>query len=116
MNLGKFLLQERNAILDEWFHAVTATYPPETARTLKAESNEFANPVGHSTRHGLAGVYDEFIRESETDKISPFLDRIIRIRAIQDFSPSQAVALRPSLEADRPESTRGHKNARAGLP
>lgn len=91
MDLGKFLLQEKEAILGKWFQAVTETYPPETARMLKAESNEFANPVGHATRNGLAGVYDEFIQESENDKISPFLDRVIRIRAIQDFSPSQAI-------------------------
>jgi len=92
MDLGRFLLQERKAIVDKWFQAVTETYAPETVRLLKAESNEFANPVGHATHHGLEGVYNEFIRESKADKISPFLDRIIRIRAIQEFSPSQAVA------------------------
>lgn len=92
MDLGEFLLKERDAILDRWFHAVTETYAPETARTLTTESNEFANPVGHATRHGLEGVYGEFARKAEADSISPFLDRIIRIRAIQDFPPSQAVA------------------------
>lgn len=92
MGLGRFLVQEKKAIVDKWFQAVTETYAPETARLLKAESNEFANPVGHASHHGLEGVYNEFIQQFETDKIIPFLDRIIRIRAIQDFSPSQAVA------------------------
>ena len=92
MDLDKFLLQQRDSILKKWFHLVVDTYHPQTARMLKAESNEFANPVGHTTFHGLEGVYDEFIRGAEPDKISPFLDQIIRIRAIQDFSPSQAVA------------------------
>lgn len=112
MDLGKFLLQERESVLKKWFHLVTETYHPHTARMLKTESNEFANPVGHTTYHGLEGVYDEFIRGAEAEKISPFLDKIIRIRAIQDFSPSQAVAfvfllkklVREQLENAGPET------------
>jgi hypothetical protein len=92
MDLGSFLLQERKNILSRWFHAVTETYPPETARILRTQSNEFANPVGHATHYGLEGVYDEFIREADPDRLTPFLDRIIRIRAVQDFSPTQALA------------------------
>lgn len=58
---------------------------------LKREKDQFANPVGHSIRSGIEGIFDQFLRGIDPEQMSPFLDRIIRIRAVQDFSPAQAV-------------------------
>jgi RsbT co-antagonist protein rsbRD N-terminal domain len=92
MNLEKLLAQERTTILSRWFDFILKTYPPETATLLRKETNQFANPVGHTIYHGMEGLYDELLRGGDSEKISSFLDRIIRIRAVQDFSPSQAVS------------------------
>jgi len=92
MSLYGFLSQHRHTIIQKWFHFVVETYAPETARLLKKESNQFANPVGHTILHGIQAVYDEFLHGIDVEKLAPHLDRIIRIRAVQDFSPAQAIS------------------------
>ena len=94
MRLENLLVEKRVAIFQRWLDLVLATYPLETTNLLRKEKNEFANPVGQTISHGLSGLYDEVARHAEVDpeKVSPILDRIIRIRAIQDFSPAQALA------------------------
>jgi len=92
MSLYSLLSQHRNTIIKQWVNSVVETYAPETARLLKKESNQFANPVGHTILHGLQAVYDEFLHGIDCEKLAPHLDRIIRIRAVQDFSPAQAIS------------------------
>lgn len=59
---------------------------------LKREKNQFANPVGSTIYQGIEGIYQELTQGLNAEAVSPFLDKIIRIRAIQDFSPSGAIA------------------------
>lgn len=92
MDLAKFLTQHRSSILKKWFNSILDTYPPETARIFKREKNQFANPVGRTINQGMEGIYQELIQGINAETVSPFLDKIIRIRAIQDFSPSRAIA------------------------
>jgi len=92
MNLENFLLARKKILLKDWFEILIGTYPPETARLLQKETNQFANPVGHTFSQALEGIVDEFLRENREEKISPLLDRIIKIRAIQEFAPSRALA------------------------
>jgi hypothetical protein len=44
-------------------------------------------------------LYDEIIRKGESEQISPFLDDIIKIHAVQNFSPSKAVSFMSLLKA-----------------
>lgn len=92
MELEQFLLSEKRVLVTKWFDLVAGTYPPETARLLKKESNQFANPVGQTIFHGLSDLFEQFLGGAPRDGILSSLDRIIRIRAIQDFTPSQAVS------------------------
>ena len=92
MELEQFLLSEKRALVSNWFDLVASTYPPETTRLLKKESNQFANPVGHTIFHGLKDLFERFLEGAPRDSLTSSLDGIIRIRAIQDFSPSQALA------------------------
>lgn len=92
MSLYSLLSQHRNTIIKQWVNSVVETYAPETSRLLKKESNQFANPVGHTILHGIQAVYDEFVNGIDGEKLASHLDRIIRIRAIQDFSPAQSIS------------------------
>jgi hypothetical protein len=98
MTLGDFLSQKRQAILTLWFDTIVETYPPETAKFLRSQKNQFANPVGSTILQGIEGVFDALIEGGEPQKVSPFLDNIIRIRAVQDFTASQAVSFIFSLK------------------
>jgi hypothetical protein len=98
MDLEKFLSQEKATIVERWLDLVLETYPPQTATLMKKETNQFANPVGYSTRHGLESIYEEFLGGLAPEKVNAVLDGIIRIRAVQDFTPSRAIGFVFSLK------------------
>ena len=92
INLKDLLLEKKSTILKRWFNMILETYPSDTSNFLKKQKNCFANPVGYNISQGINGIFDELLNEADTDKVSPFLDNIIRIKAVQDFSPSQAMS------------------------
>ena len=92
MVLEHLLPQKRAAILERWFQLVLETYPAGTSRFLKQEKDRFANPVGYTISQEIEALYDGLLQEMNSDKLAVCLDNIIRIRAVQDFPPSQTIA------------------------
>lgn len=92
MRLKNLLLEKKSTILERWFDVILETYPAETLRFLKTQKERFANPVGHTILEGIEGIFDETLNGVNPERVSPFLDNIIRIRAVQDFTPSQAIS------------------------
>jgi len=98
MNLDRLLTEKKTDIIKRWFDVILETYPADTAAYLKQRTNRFTNPVGSTIREGIENIFDEILKGSDFEKVSPFLDSIIRIRAVQDFSPSMAVSFIFSLK------------------
>ncbi len=92
MILKNLLSEKRAAILGRWFEMILDSYPADTSSFLKQQKNQFANPVGAAISQGINGIFEELLSGKDSDTISTFLDNIIRVRAVQDFTPSQAVA------------------------
>lgn len=97
-DLEKILIESRAAILQEWFNHVVETYPDETARFLKSQKDPFANPVGRAVRNGVEDLFDELLRGLNREHAGACLDPMIRIRAIQNFTPSEAIGFIFSLK------------------
>ena len=85
------LLKHKEQISRKWFDLLTATYPQESVRLLKKESDQFANPVGRTFVAAIDEILAEFLGENRAEALTPLLDRIIRVRAVQSFSPSEAL-------------------------
>jgi hypothetical protein len=81
----------RDAVVREWLARVLRAYPEQTSRFLLRESDRFRNPVGHALREGLPLLLDELTGGFDIARVTPVLDEIIHIRAVQDFSASEAV-------------------------
>ncbi len=92
MNFKEVLKNNRKTILDQWFDATANTYPPETARVLGRSKNKFDNPVGIATRESLEKTLDILSSTANMDDLENAMDSIIRIRAIQQFTPAQAIS------------------------
>ncbi len=92
MKLKNLLNKKRSAILKRWFDLILESYPAETAQFFKNKKNRFSNPVGYTISQGVESLFDEILQGIDTEKVSLFLDDIIRVRAIQDFTPSKAVS------------------------
>lgn len=92
MKLAHLLAQKKSDIVDRWLQLIYERYPPETAIFLRKEKDRFDNPVGYRISEGIKGLYEALLTEMDAEQLKGFLDEIIRIKAIQDFSPSQALA------------------------
>ena len=78
------------SILRKWSQLILDTYPADTANFLKHERDRFINPVGCVISQEIKTIYDELLHGVKLEKLTASLDEIIRIRSVQDFSPSQA--------------------------
>jgi len=110
--LEHLLSQKRTAILKKWFEFVSDTYPANTASFLQQEKDRFANPVGHTLTQELDGIYQELLGEMKQERLTPSLENILKIRAVQDFAPAEATgfvfllkkAIREELAAELKDS------------
>ena len=114
MGLNEALAAKRGAVLERWFQAVLATYPTETARFLAGGADAFANPVGHTVREGLGRLYDRFSTDVPVAELSSAIDGIVRIRAVQEFTPSAAVGFVYTLKGILREELAGAEVDHAG--
>ncbi|MBQ9405847.1 MAG: RsbRD N-terminal domain-containing protein [Desulfovibrio sp.] len=77
-----------------WTESVFKTYPLETTGFLRTKQDPFGNPVGHMTKEAAAALYDAVIGESvDIEDTRKALDRFIKLRAVQKFTPSQGLGV-----------------------
>ncbi|MGO9356093.1 MAG: RsbRD N-terminal domain-containing protein, partial [Xanthobacteraceae bacterium] len=100
-------MSSRDPILERWIAETIQSYPPSAAPFLAGENDPFRNPVGHTLRESLTALFDELQGNMDPDRMAHALDAIIRIRAVQDLTASQAVRfvflLKPILLELQPE-------------
>jgi hypothetical protein len=112
MKLKDLLSRKRPAILAQWFEEALRVYPAGSQGFFREEMNGFGNPVGSTIRESLGGLYEELLRGWEKENILPLLDPLIRMRAVQQCSPSQAVSfifsLKKIVQEELTREIRGH--------
>lgn len=92
MNLENRLTEQRDSLVAKWADLIFASYPEETQRVWKRQHDQFANPVGCAIHECSAQLFDLILVWDDAETIAASLERLIKIRAIQDFTPSQAVS------------------------
>lgn len=77
-------------MLAKWLESTVEAHPAGV--NLLKDGDRFTNPVGYTFSSELEVLYDEIRRENmDTEKTAEALLGIIRIRAVQDLSPEEAV-------------------------
>ena len=91
--LRDLLEKNRSEICKLWSDLVFETYPHDSSKFLRTQSNRFANPVGAAISNGVDKLYNVLLQgvDSQSEEVCLILDSIIRIRAVQEFSPANAV-------------------------
>jgi len=92
MKLKDLLEEKRPAITKKWFEAIMETYPTDTSGFLKKQKDMFANPVGHVISQGVESIVEALVGEKDLAEGLPFLEDIIKVRAVQDFTPAKAMS------------------------
>ena len=86
MSSAQALAGKKKELLKHWFQTTVDSYPADTARFLKDQSDPFANPVGHSLRMGTQGIFEALLDGSGEDEIREHVDSVVKIRAVQQIS------------------------------
>jgi hypothetical protein len=89
--LRSLLLQRKGAIAERWLHQALAVYPPDALQFYERERDRFANPVGQALRTGTETLLEVLLEEQDPARLRAPLEEILKIRSIQDLTPSQAV-------------------------
>jgi hypothetical protein len=85
------LKKNKVAILERWFDLILETYPANTATMMRKDKNQFTNPVGSTLSREIEVLFKNLCEGSQDERCQSSLDSILKIRSVQDFSPSKAV-------------------------
>ena len=85
------LVRNKTAILRKWFELILDTYPKDAATLMRKDRDPFGNPVGSTLSSALEVLYQGLCEGADAQAFSASLDSIVKIRSVQDFSPSKAV-------------------------
>ncbi|NJB69043.1 hypothetical protein GGQ74_002737 [Desulfobaculum xiamenense] len=92
MKLAELLVARRDDVLDRWFDLIVKTYPGLSSIFLK-KKHKWGNPVGVNIHAAIEGIYDELLKAEADERLAPYIDTVVRIRAVQDYTPSEATAI-----------------------
>ena len=90
MTLEEALHNNRYKIVDKWVEYTLATY--QASEFFIKEKDSFANPVGGTIRDSFKKLFSLLAKNEDTASFREPLSRIMHLRSVQEFSPSQAVA------------------------
>ncbi len=90
MSLTEILRRKKRSIVSDWVERTLDSYT--SSGFFKRSKDLFANPVGANIRNGLDRLYDLLLEDAPWEEFTEPLDLVIRIRAVQDFTPAEAVA------------------------
>lgn len=110
MTLRNLLGQRMDTIAARWVEHVLSAYPEDAAALFRREQDPFANPLGHGVREGTRGLLEVLAGHADEEEVQKHLDEIIRLRAVQQIPPSEALSfvfsLKPILRKELPEADR----------
>jgi len=89
--LNALLKQKKPEILDRWLQLILETYPLDRSTFFAKEKDRFLNPVGQTFFEETRVLYEGLLGGFAPEGASASLEKMIRIRTVQDLSPSQAV-------------------------
>ena len=98
MTLKELLSEKKSAILEGWLDRALEVYPEGSRDVFRKNQDSFSNPIGSTIREGIEKLFQEILEPTDVARSRSILDPIIRIRAVENLSPSQAMAFIPLLK------------------
>ncbi|SHN51770.1 RsbRD N-terminal domain-containing protein [Desulfovibrio litoralis] len=93
-SLKQLITEHKDKLLEDWTTLVYSGYAFDTAGFLRTKNDQFTNPVGWRTTHVGESLIKAITNEHvNIDELNHTLDEFIRVRAVQDFTPEQALAV-----------------------
>lgn len=98
MSLIDLLAEKQKDIAVKWVDAVSGTYPFGTVGFLRTKNDPFINPVGKRNRVAAEAFVaclcaDAAALEADETGLAAIIDEFVKVRAVQDFSPEDAIGI-----------------------
>lgn len=90
MDIGEALRNHWEKIVNRWVDYTLSTY--KASEFFLKENNRFSNPVGGITRQALTKLFFLLADNADSKEFSAPIEEIIKLRSVQEFTASQAVA------------------------
>ena len=90
MDLAEAFRNHHKKIVEQWIDYTLSTY--KSSKFFHKEGDKFANPVGGVIKEALDALFLLLAKNAKPEEFVAPIQKIIRVRAIQDFAPSQAVS------------------------
>ncbi len=90
LDLAEAFRKHGDKIVEQWVQYVLDTY--NSSSFFLKEKDAFANPTGAVIRKSLHALFLLFAKNANAKEYKPNLESLMQLRAVQDFSPSQAIA------------------------
>lgn len=91
MELHKLLQKNRKKLVKEWVQAALSSHSSNPVRFAR-NVDQFANPVVYTMTEEFEKLFDELLRGLETGECHFDVTMTMRIRTVQDISPSSAAS------------------------
>jgi len=98
VTLKEFLVERKSIILGGWLERTLQVYPAASRDFFEKNQDPFSNPIGSTIREGIEKLYREILQPTEAAQARTILTPMIQIRALENLSPSQALAFIPLLK------------------
>jgi hypothetical protein len=92
MRILDLLEQKQTTIKQRWLDLIVETYPADAREFLKRKKDRFSNPVGTTLSRQVDSLFEIILEEDDSRDVTAVLEEFIKIRSIQEFSPSQAIS------------------------
>ncbi len=90
MDLAEGFRFHGDKIVNQWVEYALESY--KSSGFFVKEKDKFANPVGGNLREGLQKLFLLLSKGADSKEFTEPLEQFISIRAVQEFTPAQAVA------------------------
>lgn len=91
MKVKKIIKERKESIAAKWVGRIFDSYPPERRQFLLENKDINSNPTGVTIISEINNILNELVAEKHSEKLNDYLENIIKIRLMQDYSPSNCV-------------------------
>lgn len=92
MSLVEAIAARQEELAQKWAGLILGTYPEQTQTVWRNNRDQFSNPVGHAILTSTSELIPLLLAWNDAEAVANSLDMLVKIRAVQDFTPAQAIS------------------------
>ncbi len=92
MSLVEAIAARQEELAHKWAELILGTYPAQTQTVWRNNRDQFSNPVGHAILTASSELIPLLLTWNDAEAVGKSLETLVKIRAVQDFTPAQAVS------------------------